>query len=239
MVSVFSEIDLSDLVTSLGEVNNITLPHELSEIMSNYNSDKGFGLSNAFVMHNILPPNMVCHNYTFFYENMFAKYTNEPITIFEMGVGVPACMGSWAGSLLGWKEYFHNSKIFSADFDKDYLYCDEKITSYYVDQEDKSSIENLWSNIKILFDIIIDDGPHTYSSNLLFYTNSIVFCKQLGLIWNSTRSSGVRSGEPSPPCPLRCVLDSFWPKGWMTTMKTISLKPNVPESPNPWVFIEV
>ena len=99
-----------------------------------------------------------------------------------MGVGVPACMGmgSWAGSLLGWKEYFPNSKILSADFDKDYLYCDDRITSYYVDQEDKSSIENLWSIIEEKFDIIVDDGPHTYTSNLLFYTNSIQKLKTNG-----------------------------------------------------------
>lgn len=108
----------------------------LSEIMSKYNSDKGYGLCEQFIVNNKYPPNSGCHNYTYFYDQLFKNYRNEPLTIFEMGVGVPACMcvGLWAGSLLGWKEYFPNSTIFSADFDKDYLYCDERITSYYVNQ---------------------------------------------------------------------------------------------------------
>lgn len=90
--------------------------------------------------------------------------------------------GSWAGSLLGWKYYFQNSKIYSADFDKNFLYNDERITSYYVDQENKDSIISLWDNmININFDIIIDDGPHTYTSNYLFYINSIQKLKQYGI----------------------------------------------------------
>jgi hypothetical protein len=102
-----------------------------------------------------------------------------------MGVGVPPCMGygSWAGSLLGWKEYFSNiDSIFSADFDKNYLYCDEKIKSYYVDQENSDSINDMWKNLEEHeFDIIIDDGPHTYSSNILFYKNSIHKLKKNGI----------------------------------------------------------
>ena len=155
---------------------------ELSEIMSKYNSDKGFGLCKKFITDNIYPPNYVCHNYTYFYNKIFSSYKNENIKIFEMGVGVPACMNSWAGSLLGWKEFFPNSTIFSADIDKDYLYCDEKITSYYVDQENSVSINNMWENLKnITFDIIIDDGPHTYLSNILFYKNSINKLKTNGI----------------------------------------------------------
>ena len=99
MKAVFKEINLSNLLNSLDQIVNVTLPHDLSEIMSKYNSDKGFGLSKSFLNENKFPPNSVCHNYTFFYEKIFSNYTNESITIFEMGVGVPACMGmgSWAG----------------------------------------------------------------------------------------------------------------------------------------------
>jgi len=160
------------------------MSNELSEIMSKYNSDKGYGLCKNFIINDTRPPNFVCHNYTYFYEKLFSDYRDKEITIFEMGVGVPACMGpgSWAGSLLGWKEYFPNSTIFSADFDKDYLYCDERITSFYVDQENTDSIIELWKNMEEkTFDIIIDDGPHTYTSNILFYKNSVHKLKQNGI----------------------------------------------------------
>jgi hypothetical protein len=156
--------------------------HELSEIMSKYNSDKGFGLCKPFLDHNIYPPNRVCHNYTYFYHKLFEPYRNENIQLFEMGVGVPSCMGSWAGSLLGWKEFFPNSQIFSADIDTNWLYCDERITSYYVNQEDSVSINDMWKNVEdVTFDIIIDDGPHTYLSNILFYKKSIHKLKTNGI----------------------------------------------------------
>lgn len=157
---------------------------ELAEIMTKYGSDKGSGLSQDFILHNNRPPNLVCHNYTFFYEILFNKYKNDSINIFEMGVGVPLCMGSLAGSLKGWAEYFPNGTIYSADIDKENLYSNDRITSYYVDQENQDSIIKLWKNNPIsdvLFDIIIDDGPHTYTSNYLFYINSIQKLKQNGI----------------------------------------------------------
>ncbi len=156
----------------------------LTTIMSKYNSDKGYGLCNHFRYFGGLPPNRVVHNYTYFYHMLFGEYRFEHITIFEMGVGVPPSVGSWGGSLLGWKEYFINSSIYSADIDANYLYNDNRIHSYYVDQENKESIKQLWYNSELeslLFDIILDDGPHTYISNYLFYTESIQKLKTYGI----------------------------------------------------------
>jgi len=185
-ISFFKTIDLENIANFdskelLNENKDFNI---LSEMMSKYNSDKGYGLCKEFIINNKYPPNCVCHNYTYFYDKLFSEYRNEPLIIFEMGVGVPACMGqgSWAGSLLGWKDYLPNSIIFSADFDKDYLYCDERITSYYVNQEDANSINEMWKNLEEkIFDIIIDDGPHTYSSNIIFYKNSIKKLKKNGI----------------------------------------------------------
>ena len=157
---------------------------ELTEIMSKYDSDKGYGICNKFIEHGTLSPNGVCHNYTHFYNLLLSPYRNNPITIFEMGVGVPSVMGSWAGSLKGWEEYFPNGTIFSADFDRGHLYNSKRIKSFYVDQENESSIIDLWKNnemIDIQFDLMIDDGPHTYTSNYNFYTNSINKLKSNGI----------------------------------------------------------
>lgn len=175
--------DIDNIELLLNELND-NVSDELTEIMSKYNSDKGGGLAKKYIESNIMPPNLVCHNYTFFYNKLFNLIRNENINIFEMGVGVPPCMGvgSWAGSLLGWEEYFPNSKIFSADFDKNYLYNSERIKSYYVDQEDSASIKLMWTNLtEYTFDLMIDDGPHTYNSNFLFYINSINKLKNGGL----------------------------------------------------------
>lgn len=156
----------------------------LTNIMSKYNSDKGYGLCNHFRYFGGLPPNNIVHNYTYFYHMLFRESRFEFINIFEMGVGVPPSVGSWGGSLLGWKEYFPNSKIYSADIDANYLYNDDRIHSYYVDQEDGESIKQMWNNLdleNISFDIILDDGPHTYISNYLFYRESIQKLKFYGI----------------------------------------------------------
>ena len=180
-ISLFNKIDihiLNDLLTTIDHNKS----DELSEIMSKYGSDKGWGLCVNYIQNNILSPNGVCHNYTYFYNYLFSKYRNENILIFEMGVGVPSCMNSWAGSLRGWEEYFKNSLIFSADFDREYLYNKNRISSFFVDQENTDSIINLWSQLPdITFDLMLDDGPHTYSSNYLFFINSI----------NKLRSGGI------------------------------------------------
>lgn len=185
---MFSAINLLHLNLTLDKLNNLNYtsllenPHELSEIMTKHESDKGCGLSINFIKNNIRVPNFVCHNYTFIYDELFREYKHNNINIFEMGVGVPNCMSSWAGSLKGWKEYFPNSIIHSADFDKDYLYCDDRITSYYVNQEDKQSIVDMWNLIgDISYDIMVDDDSHTETSNYLFYVNSIHKLKKGGI----------------------------------------------------------
>ena len=145
MESICKDINI-DIISNL--THNDDISDELSNIMTKYDSDKGAGLSDNYIISGIIPPNSVCHNYTYYYSKLFSNIRNENINIFEMGVGVPSCMGSWADSLLGWKEYFPNSKIFSADFDKEYLYNDNRIKSYYVDQEDIKSIQELWKNME-------------------------------------------------------------------------------------------
>jgi hypothetical protein len=176
MTSIFKDINNFDQLPFFldtlksSSFENDYNPDILTHFMSKYKSDKGYGLCNDFKLYNGLPPNIVAHNYTFFYNLLFNNFREYKINIFEIDVSVPSCVGS----LLGWKEYFINSKIFSADIDNNYLYNDEQITSYYVDQENKESIQQLWKNMEnIKFDLIIDNGLDTYTSNYLFYVNSI------------------------------------------------------------------
>ena len=181
MESILKNISINCLSTLLSSLDD-NINDQLSEIMSKHLSDKGYGLCNKFIKSNIRAPNGVCHNYTYFYNQLFNEYRHLPIKIFEMGVGVPSCMSSWAGSLKGWNEYFLNSTVFSADFDKNYLYNDDRIHSFYVNQESKESIKELWKKLSNeSFDLIIDDGPHTYTSNILFFKESFYKLKDKGL----------------------------------------------------------
>jgi hypothetical protein len=140
----------------------------LCEVMTKYGSDKGNGL----------------HNYTVFYYELFTHLKNEKLNIFELGLGtnnvnVPSNMGangSPGASLRGWKEFFSNSNIYGADIDKNILFNEERITTFYCNQKDSESIKNMWNNeiLKdITFDIIIEDGLHEFGANLIFLTNSL------------------------------------------------------------------
>lgn len=141
---------------------------ELCNIMSKYGSDKGQGP----------------HNYTIYYDEIFKSMRNKSLSLFELGLGtnnldVKSNMGpngKPGASLRGWKEYFRNSKIYGADIDKRILFEEDDIKTFHCDQTNKSSIDEMWSNnlLKdIFFDIIIEDGLHEFSANLIFLKNSL------------------------------------------------------------------
>jgi hypothetical protein len=152
----------------------------LCEIMGRNKSDKGnININNAW------------HNYTTFYYSIFKNLQNEKLRIFELGLGtnninIPSNMGTNGrpgASLYGWKEFFPNSLIYGADIDKDILFNTEKIKTFYCDQTKPDVIQKMWSDNNDLcdnFDIIIEDGLHTFNANVCFFENSIHKLKSNG-----------------------------------------------------------
>jgi hypothetical protein len=144
----------------------------LCKIMGKYGSDKGsIDIINCW------------HNYTTFYYSIFNKIKDNKLRIFELGLGtnninIPSNMGIGGkpcASIYGWKEFFTNSLIFGADIDKDILINEDRIKTYYCDQQNPEIIKKMWSNpdLEDNFDIIIEDGLHEYNANVCFFENSI------------------------------------------------------------------
>ncbi len=151
---------------------DINIPTPLCEIMGKFKSDKGnINIDQSW------------HNYTTFYYSIFKDIMNNNLRIFELGIGtnninLPSNMGINGipgASLYGWKEFFKNSKIYGADIDKNILFKEDRINTFYVDQTKKSIIRQLWMKpeLKENFDIIIDDGLHKFEANVCFFENSI------------------------------------------------------------------
>ena len=149
---------------------------DLCKIMNQYGSDKGSGR----------------YNYTHFYEEIFDVKRYEALDIFELGLGtndplLPSSMGpegNPGASLRGWKEYFVNSKIYGADIDKNILFEEERIKTFYCDQLSSEAITNMWNDDELKdkqFDIIIDDGLHEFEANINFFRNSIHKLKKTGV----------------------------------------------------------
>jgi predicted methyltransferase len=90
-------------------------------------------------------------------------------------------LGTPGGSLRGWRDYFSNSKIFGADIDKDILIQEDRINTYYCDQTDSSSVKELCSNFDFKFDVVIEDGLHTFEANKIFLENFIDVVKDGGI----------------------------------------------------------
>lgn len=146
---------------------------ELCQIMNSNGSDKGSG-------H---------HNYTKFYDFIFKNIKNDVNYFFELGLGtnnlnIPCNMsgfGTPCGSLKGWKDYFSNAKIFGADIDRDILIQEERINTYYCDQTNPLSIKELCNNFDFKFDVVVEDGLHTFEANKIFFENFIDVVKDGGI----------------------------------------------------------
>lgn len=129
------------------------------------------------------------HHYTDFYKNTFGHCRNVIFKVFECGLGtnntdIPSNMGKHGkpgASLRAWKEYFPNAEIYGADIDKETLFTEERIKTFYVDQTSKPSIESMWKMIGVHdFDLMIDDGLHTYEAGIILFENSIIHLKPEG-----------------------------------------------------------
>jgi hypothetical protein len=97
--------------------------------------------------------------------------TNDPTLISTMGNGTYKC----GGSLRTFREYLPHSFIYGADVDKNCLFNEQNINTFFVDQLNIGTFDNLYQmcgNKK--FDVIIDDGLHCISANL----NTIIFALQ-------------------------------------------------------------
>lgn len=151
----------------------------LCEIMGRYGSDKGcLNIENSH------------HNYTTFYYSIFKDLREKQLRVFELGLGtnnihIPSNMGAQGkpgASLFGWSEFFFNSKIFGADIDSNILFNTDKIKTFYCDQTNPEIIKKMWNepDLQDNFDIIIEDGLHTFNANVCFFENSIYKLKQNG-----------------------------------------------------------
>lgn len=149
-----------------------TTPTDLCIIMGKHGSDKG--------SQNITTS---WHNYTLVYNSLFSERRNNKLRVFELGLGtnnvdIPSNMGKYGkpgASLRGWAEYFPNASVFGADIDSNILFTEDRIKTYFCDQTNPHVIKYMWKedDLQEPFDIIIEDGLHTFEANVCFFENSV------------------------------------------------------------------
>jgi len=132
------------------------------------------------------------HNYTTFYNMLFESLIDDEINLFEVGIGtnnpnLPSSMGPNGipgASLYGWEEFFIKGQIFAGDIDRNILFQTERIKTFYCNQLDSKTIKEMYDapELKnVSFDVVIDDGLHTFQANLSFLANSLEKLKTNGI----------------------------------------------------------
>jgi len=144
----------------------------LTRLCDKYNTDKGsISLCKRLELYG------VPHSYSNYYFSIFNHFKDNVKLVFECGLGT-----SYGASLRVWRDYFKNAQIYGADVNKDFLFQEDRIKTYYVDQLNTLSIETMWKKVGVQnFDIIIEDGLHTTEANVNFFLNSFNKLKKDGI----------------------------------------------------------
>ena len=158
-------LDYSMFYDQTKHKNTEKIKYKLSQNLETYGSDK------------------VRNNYHLIY-SCILKDIELPYNILEIGLGtndvkVVSSMGlsgKPGASIKGFKDTFTASKIYGADVDKKILFSEDRIKTFFVDQNNLETFNNITDSVKEEFDLIIDDGLHYQLSNLntlLFAINNL------------------------------------------------------------------
>jgi SAM-dependent methyltransferase len=158
------------------ENNKTEISEQLKEIFTRCGSDKA-------------GPD---HCYNLVYGEVFQKFDKfSPLNILEFGLGsqnpeIPSRMASQykvGGSHRSYKEYFPNAQIFGADIDKDSLFNEERIKTSYVDQLKPETFEEMHESFGSPdYDLIIEDGLHSFTASLNTLNFALKYVKRGGVI---------------------------------------------------------
>jgi len=156
----------------------------LSQLCDVHGSDKGALQKTGH------PYSWPAHSYTDYYARLFNHCRLSMKKVFECGLGtnnpdLPSNMtssGKPGASLRVWRDYFPNALIVGADIDRQILFEEDRIRTYYVDQTDPKAIADFWSKVgQDDFDFIVDDGLHTFAAGKCLFENSIHKLSQHGI----------------------------------------------------------
>ena len=176
---------LNSLQSNFKNTSYINTSNVLSVLCEKYGSDKGFINTDVKKPYSWTP-----HSYTSYYHSIFNLSRENIKFIFECGIGtnnpdIKSNMTKNAipgASLRVWRDYFVNANIYGGDIDKNILFEEDRIKTFFVDQLNTNSIKSMWKNINVEnFDIIIDDGLHEPEANLKFFFNSFSKIKKNGV----------------------------------------------------------
>lgn len=162
-------------IEKYGEHKKTTTSEKLKELFNRHGSDKSCK-----------------HDYHLVYGEIFEKLDiTASLNILEIGLGsqnplIPSRMSrnfSIGSSIRAYKEFFPNAQIFGADIDKDTLFTEDRIKTSYVDQLNSTTFEEMHKNFNSpSYDLIIEDGLHSFVASLNTLNFALKYTKKGGTI---------------------------------------------------------
>jgi hypothetical protein len=122
------------------------------------------------------------HTYTDIYSLLFANIRSQVKNVFECGIGssdetmdfAMTSNGKPGASLRVWRDYFSNALVWGADIDTKALFEEERIKTGYIDQFSPTAIKQFFQETNVgRFDVMIDDGFHSYEAGISLFENAI------------------------------------------------------------------
>jgi hypothetical protein len=118
------------------------------------------------------------------------KSISNPENILEIGLGsnnlnIVSNMGIFGkpgASIRAFRDYLPNSLIFGADIDHQALFEEERIRTTWVDQTNIESLDQMFNQFNVFFDLVIDDGLHSPDANISTLIAAIARTKKGGYI---------------------------------------------------------
>lgn len=129
------------------------------------------------------------HEYHYVYGALFNN-ADAVTSVLEIGIGtnntnVPSNMGKEGApgaSLRAFRDFFKNAKIYGADIDRQILFEENRIKTFFVNQTDQQTLDELGRVTEDKFDLIIDDGLHQPSANIAVLAFGIKKLKPQGCL---------------------------------------------------------
>lgn len=169
-ISINLPIVTRDILSAFLHHADLFTPHnptKLNNLCDQYGSDKG---SNIFQLGGACYQ-WPSHTYTQIYNFLLSPIRNSIKNVLEVGIGTnhtdtPSNMGATGApgaSLKVWRDFFPNAKIFGFDIDHRILFEDTRLKTFQCDQTDSVSVMAAIEKTGVdFFDLIIDDGLHTF-----------------------------------------------------------------------------
>jgi hypothetical protein len=112
------------------------------------------------------------HPFTPVYYELLKDKRESTKKVLEIGIGYREMALKWrdymtGASLLMWREFFPNARIYGIDILPNALYKDERIDSFICDQTSKSDLSSLIQKIGADIDLIVDDGSHKTNDQIV------------------------------------------------------------------------